>query len=83
VFSFQSNKQARVDTAHQGRCVAHIFVMNVGEELAEWPEHPQRQRRWVSPGGGGAGGLVGSRGQVGMRGPVRLLRRSGGLVSKA
>jgi hypothetical protein len=47
VFNFQSNKQARVNSAHQGRCVAHMFVMRVGEELAAWPEYPQRQRRWV------------------------------------
>lgn len=48
VFSFQSNKQARINSAHQGRCVAHIYAMHVGEELEAWPEHPQRQRRWMS-----------------------------------
>lgn len=48
VFSFQSNKQARLNSVQQGRCVAHIFAMHVGEELEAWPEHPQRQRRWVS-----------------------------------
>lgn len=48
VFAFQSAKQARLDSAHQGRCLAHIFVLNVGEELESWPEHPARERRWVS-----------------------------------
>ena len=46
-FAFQSNKQARRGDANQGRCVAHIFVMRVCEELAAWPEGAQRQRRWM------------------------------------
>ncbi|GBF92992.1 nudix hydrolase mitochondrial [Raphidocelis subcapitata] len=48
VFNFQSAKQARLNSTHQGRCAAHIFVLRVGEELEAWPEHSQRQRRWMS-----------------------------------
>jgi hypothetical protein len=33
---------------HQGRCLAHMFVMRVAEELEVWPEYPQRKRAWVS-----------------------------------
>jgi hypothetical protein len=54
VFNFQSAKQARLNSTHQGRCVAHIFVLRVGEELEAWPEHPQRQRRWVRAATNGA-----------------------------
>lgn len=28
-------------------CIAHVFVMNVQEELAVWPEAAHRTRRWV------------------------------------
>ncbi|GBF99491.1 hypothetical protein Rsub_12269 [Raphidocelis subcapitata] len=49
VFDVRSAKDAaRLDTAHRGRCVAHLFVMRVGEELDAWPELGQRQRRWMS-----------------------------------
>jgi hypothetical protein len=47
-FSFQSAKEARKNDAHQGRCIAHIFVLNVAEELEKWPEQDMRQRSWVS-----------------------------------
>lgn len=30
------------------RCVVHMFVMHVAEELRTWPEQGQRQRYWVS-----------------------------------
>ena len=29
------------------RCVVHLFVMHVAEELPTWPEHSERQRVWV------------------------------------
>ena len=29
------------------RCVVHLFVMHVAEELQTWPEHSERQRVWV------------------------------------
>lgn len=29
------------------RCVVHMFVMHVAEELPTWPEHSERQRVWV------------------------------------
>ncbi|KAI8465856.1 MAG: NUDIX hydrolase domain-like protein [Monoraphidium minutum] len=48
VFAFQSDKHAAAHSAHQGRCVARMFAMAVGEELETWPEHPRRQRRWMS-----------------------------------
>ena len=28
-------------------CIAHVFVMNVQEELTVWPEAAHRTRRWV------------------------------------
>ena len=31
------------------RCVVHLFVMHVAEELQTWPEHSERQRVWVKP----------------------------------
>ena len=47
-FPFKSNKAARKHTAEQGRCVAHMFVMHVLEELPTWPEGTERKRIWVS-----------------------------------
>ncbi len=47
-FPFKSNKAARKHTAEQGRCVAHMFVMHVAEELPTWPEGAERKRIWVS-----------------------------------
>lgn len=46
-FWFQSMKQERLHNVHQGRCVAHIFVMHVQEELELWPECKDRNRYWV------------------------------------
>lgn len=46
-FPFKSNKAARKHTAEQGRCVAHMFVMHVAEELPTWPEGAERKRIWV------------------------------------
>lgn len=47
-FYFASSKQAHSNNVHQGRCLAHMFVMRVAEELETWPEYPQRKRLWVS-----------------------------------
>lgn len=47
-FPFKSNKAARKHTAEQGRCVAHMFVMHVAEELPTWPEGAERKRIWCS-----------------------------------
>ena len=30
------------------KCIIHMFVMHVAEELDVWPEMAQRQRFWVS-----------------------------------
>lgn len=30
------------------KCIIHMFVMHVTEELDVWPEMAQRQRFWVS-----------------------------------
>lgn len=46
-FPFASSKQSHSNNAHQGRCLAHMFVMRVAEELDTWPEWPQRRRCWV------------------------------------
>lgn len=48
MFHFQSAKQERLHSVHQGRCVAHMYVLAVQEELEVWPESPERQRFWVS-----------------------------------
>lgn len=47
VYPFVSKKQERLAGRDKGRCLAHIFVMNVEEELAEWPESKERTRFWV------------------------------------
>ena len=45
-YAFSSKKAARVH-ADRGRCVAHMFIMHVAEELPTWPESTERQRVWV------------------------------------
>ncbi|MEW5311666.1 MAG: hypothetical protein WDW38_003361 [Sanguina aurantia] len=47
MFHFQSAKQERLHSVQQGRCVAHMYVMTVHEELEVWPESHERQRFWV------------------------------------
>lgn len=47
-YPFKSNKAARQHNAEQGKCVAHMFVMHVAEELTTWPEGAERKRVWVS-----------------------------------
>ena len=49
-YTFSSAKAARLHSADQGRCVAHMFAMRVAEELPVWPEAGQRRRVWVSQG---------------------------------
>lgn len=46
-YGFSSKKAAR-GHADCGRCMAHMFVMHVAEELTTWPESTERQRVWVS-----------------------------------
>jgi len=47
IFHFQSGKpSAHEASQHQGRCIAHMYVMHVEEELAVWPEGHERQRVW-------------------------------------
>ena len=54
-YLFSSSKAARKQAAandqlpaEPGRCVAHMFVMHVAEELPTWPEGKERKRIWVS-----------------------------------
>jgi len=47
-YTFSSAKAARLHSADQGRCVAHMFAMRVAEELPVWPEAGQRRRVWCS-----------------------------------
>lgn len=54
-YVFSSGKAARKQAAdgcqvpaEPGRCVAHMFVMHVAEELPTWPEGSERKRIWVS-----------------------------------
>lgn len=47
-FPFSSKTSPGIVTRHQGKCIAHIFVMHVAEELEMWPEREERQRFWVS-----------------------------------
>lgn len=46
-YVFSSKKAAR-GHAERGRCMAHMFVMHVAEELSTWPESTERNRVWVS-----------------------------------
>mmetsp|Transcript_26445 Transcript_26445/g.57690 ORF Transcript_26445/g.57690 Transcript_26445/m.57690 type:complete len:255 (+) Transcript_26445:345-1109(+) len=48
IFPFQSLKgpQSSDVTPHQGKCIAHMYVMHVAEELDVWPESKERQRHW-------------------------------------
>ena len=48
MFAFASAKQAHAEgTPHGGRCIAHMYIMFVEEELEVWPESAERQRHWV------------------------------------
>lgn len=46
-YGFSSKKAAR-GHADCGRCMAHMFVMHVAEELTTWPESTERQRVWCT-----------------------------------
>eukprot|EP00955_Chlamydomonas_euryale_P002946 31121-Chlamydomonas_euryale.AAC.5 len=46
-FPFTSCKPSAPHTRNQGRCVAHMFLLRVEEELSEWPEGRERRRRWL------------------------------------
>lgn len=43
-FAFKSLKLAGTGT--EGLCIAHMYSMNVEEELEEWPEKCERRRAW-------------------------------------
>jgi hypothetical protein len=45
VFPFQGGKHAAT-SVHQGRCIAHMYVLHVAEMLDVWPES-ERTRIWV------------------------------------
>ncbi|KAL3133300.1 hypothetical protein ABBQ38_007179 [Trebouxia sp. C0009 RCD-2024] len=47
-YLFSSSKAARIQSAEPGRCLAHMFVMHVAEELPTWPEGSERKRVWCS-----------------------------------
>lgn len=44
-YPFQNRK---AENGQKG-CVAHMFVLEVQEELPTWPESSKRMRRWVCP----------------------------------
>ncbi len=53
-FSFKSRKKAlkkdgdkNPGVSKKATCVARVFVMNVTEEMAEWPEQATRTRTWL------------------------------------
>ena len=43
VYPFSNRKPS----SGQNGCIAHMFVMNVQEELDTWPESNKRVRQWV------------------------------------
>uniref|UniRef100_A0A061RAN9 Nudix hydrolase n=1 Tax=Tetraselmis sp. GSL018 TaxID=582737 RepID=A0A061RAN9_9CHLO len=49
VFPFVSKKGSDPQSTQKNCCLAHMFVMNVLEELDDWPESAERIRVWCSP----------------------------------
>lgn len=48
MFHFSSGKPgSHQKSVHQGKCIAHMFVLHVAEMLDVWPESEERQRIWV------------------------------------
>ncbi|KAG1662326.1 hypothetical protein FOA52_011484 [Chlamydomonas sp. UWO 241] len=47
-FPFTSCKPSAPTSRNQGKCIAHMFLMHVAEELEVWPEGHERQRHWVT-----------------------------------
>lgn len=46
-FKFKSRKKALNASGLKGGCLARVFVMDVTEEMTEWPEQKKRTRRWM------------------------------------
>ncbi|GMH45655.1 hypothetical protein BSKO_13612 [Bryopsis sp. KO-2023] len=47
VFPFVSQKRSDLADS-KGKCLAHMYVLRVEEELVEWPEQDLRKRSWHS-----------------------------------
>lgn len=48
VGAYASTKRMR--SGEEQPCTVRVFLFRVEEELADWPERGQRDRRWMSPG---------------------------------
>ena len=51
-FTFKSRKKALLNDGgknggKKATCLARVFVMNVTEEMSEWPEQATRTRTWL------------------------------------
>lgn len=46
-FTFKSRKKAALNGGKKATCLARVFVMNVTEEMTEWPEQATRTRTWL------------------------------------
>ena len=57
-FKFKSRKKALNASGLKGGCLARVFVMDVTEEMTEWPEQKKRTRRWMPIAARGAHGRV-------------------------
>jgi 8-oxo-dGTP pyrophosphatase MutT (NUDIX family) len=40
----------RITETKRKRCGVDVFLLSVRQELEEWPEKAQRQRKWMTPG---------------------------------
>jgi 8-oxo-dGTP pyrophosphatase MutT (NUDIX family) len=40
----------RFGASHTRECTVAVYLLRVEEELSEWPERGDRQRRWFTPG---------------------------------
>jgi diphosphoinositol-polyphosphate diphosphatase len=50
--TYEFVSRSRVRAGHDGdeaKCVAHVFTMEVEEELERWPEERVRTRHWLTP----------------------------------
>ena len=50
--TYEFVSRSRVRAGHDGdeaKCVAHVFTMEVEEELERWPEEQVRTRHWLTP----------------------------------
>ena len=46
-FTFKSRKKALLNGGKKATCLARVFVMQVTEEMSEWPECGTRTRTWL------------------------------------